>query len=114
MVIYCDTDSIVYKSLPGTYEPECNKYLRGMTDELGGKYIKEFVSNGAKTYAYETNTGEQVVKCKGFTLNKLASDQLTMDAMRHMLHLIMRMLYSSWLTNIPLEAKPRNVVCAVK
>ena len=30
------------------------------------------------------NTGEQVVKCKGFTLNKLASDQLTLDAMRHM------------------------------
>ena len=55
-----------------------------MTDELGGQYIKEFVSNGAKTYAYETNTGEQVVKCKGFTLNKLASDQLTLDAMRHM------------------------------
>ena len=35
-----------------------------MTDELEGDFITEFISNCAKTYAYTTNKGKQVVKCK--------------------------------------------------
>ena len=83
-VLYYDTDSIIYKSSLGEYEPELSNHLGSMSDELGGEYITEFVSNGAKTYAYKTNGGRQVVKCKGFTLNKLASDQITFDVMKDM------------------------------
>ena len=84
-VLYYDTDSvIIFKSVPGLYEPHTSDQIGGMTDELEGDFITEFVSNGAKTYAYTTNKGKQVVKCKGFTLNKLASDRLTLDAMKHL------------------------------
>ena len=44
-----------------------------MTDELGGSYITEYVSNGPNNYAYRTCDGKQVVKVKGFTLNFVAS-----------------------------------------
>ena len=37
-----------------------------------------------KTYAYTTTKGKQVGKCKGFTLNKLASDPLTLEIMKHL------------------------------
>ena len=79
-----DTDSVIFKSVPGLYEPHTSDQIGGMTDELEGDFITEFVSNGAKTYAYTTNKGKQVVKCKGFTLNKLGSDRLTLDAMKHL------------------------------
>ena len=83
-VLYYDTDSIIYKSAPGQYEPPISQHMGGMTDELSGDIITEFVSNGAKTYAYRTNSGDQIIKCKGFTLNKIASDKLTFDAMKNM------------------------------
>lgn len=83
-VLYCDTDSIIYKSSPGDYHPPLSENLGAMSDELGGQYITEYVSNGAKTYAYKTSGGDSVVKCKGFTLNKLASERITFDVMRDM------------------------------
>ena len=55
-----------------------------MTDELGGSYITEYVCNGPKNYAYRTCDGKQVVKVKGFTLNFVASQQLTVDVMKEM------------------------------
>ena len=83
-VLYYDTDSIIYNAAPGQYDPPISQHMGGMTDELSGDIITEFVSNGAKTYAYRTKSGEQVIKCKGFTLNKIASDKLTFDAMKNM------------------------------
>ena len=56
--------------------------MGGMTDELDGCYITEFTSNGAKTYGYKTSDGEQVLKCKGFTLNKITSDKITLNVMK--------------------------------
>ena len=55
-----------------------------MTDELQGDFITEFVSNCSKIYAYTITKGKQVVKCKGSTLNKLASDPLTLETMKHL------------------------------
>ena len=55
-----------------------------MTDELGGSYITEYVSHGPKNYAYCTGDGKKVVKVKGFTLNFVASQQLTFDVMKEM------------------------------
>ena len=83
-VLYYDTDSVIYMSLPGGYEPALGEHLGSMSDELNGEYITEYVPNGAKTYGYRTNAGRQVIKCKGFTLNNIASDQITFDVMREM------------------------------
>ena len=75
-VLYCDTDSIIYRHVEGMYNPPLSQFVGGMTDELGGSYITEYVSNGPKNYAFRTCNGKQVVKVKGFTLNCVAS-QLT-------------------------------------
>ena len=83
-VLYCDTDSVIYKSGPGDNHPSLSDAMGGMTDELGGSFIKEFTSNGAKTYGYRTDDGDEVLKCKGFTLNKLTSDVITFDVMHQL------------------------------
>ena len=82
--LYCDTDSVIYKHSPDQYEPEISEFVGGMTDELSGAFIVEYVSNGPKNYAYRTSDGKQVVKVKGFTLNYLTSSQITFDSMKEM------------------------------
>jgi len=56
-VLYCDTDSLIY--IQNVDEPpkvETRYYLGDLTDELeefgSGSYIEEFVSGGAKNYAF--------------------------------------------------------------
>lgn len=71
-VIYHDTDSCVYKSAPGEDEIEIGDRLGCWSDECGDpetNWIDEFVALGPKSYAYQTKKGEQVVKCKGISLN---------------------------------------------
>ena len=82
--LYCDTDSVIYKHVEGQYNPPLSEFVGGMTDELDGSYITEYLSNGPKNYAYRTADGKQVVKVKGFTLNYVSSRQLTFDAMKEM------------------------------
>lgn len=82
--LYYDTDSVIYKSMPGMYDIPLGDCMGDMTDELDGEYITEFTSTGAKSYAYKTNAGTQSVKCKGFTLNKITSDVLTFETLRDM------------------------------
>ena len=82
--LYCDTDSVIYKHAEGSYNPPLSEFVGGMTDELGGSHITEYVSNGPKNYAYRTADGKQVVKIKGFTLNYVASKQLTFDVIKEM------------------------------
>ena len=53
-----------------------------MTDELGGSYITEYVSNGPKNNAIRTADGKQIGKVKGFTLNYVASKQLNFYVMK--------------------------------
>ena len=83
-VLYCDTDSMIYEWSPGESKIPLGEFIGDMADELDGEHIVEFVSNGAKTYGFKTSGGKQVIKCKGFTLNKYASDVLTFDAMKMM------------------------------
>lgn len=83
-ILYYDTDSIIYQSAPGLYDVPLGDAMGDMTDELDGEYITEFTSTGAKSYAYRTNMGTQIVKCKGFTLNKITSDVLTFETLRGM------------------------------
>ncbi len=40
------------------------------TDELGENvFIEKWLATGPKSYQYRTNTGKDVTKVKGFTLN---------------------------------------------
>ncbi|XP_044596712.1 uncharacterized protein LOC123273376 [Cotesia glomerata] len=55
-VLYCDTDSCIYVSADGQYEPPTGKFLGDLTDELEkegvGSYITSFVTGGPKFYAF--------------------------------------------------------------
>ena len=82
--LYCDTDWIIYRHVEGMYNTPLGEFVGGMTDELGGSYITEYVSNGPKNYAYRTGDGKHVVKVKGFTINCVAFQQLTFNVMKEM------------------------------
>ena len=68
-VLYHDTDSIIYTYKSQEWIPPTGEYLSDLTDELscsrigckgckGGHWIVDFISCGAKNYAYKLNTGE--------------------------------------------------------
>jgi len=88
-LLYTDTDSLVFISVPGMWEPQVGEFLGELTDELTCKkiscqkihdqenfavsapnhFISEFVAGGPKNYAYKLNSGEVVCKIRGFTLD---------------------------------------------
>ena len=75
-VLYCDTDSLIYKVGPGENVLPTGKMLGELTDELDGNLITEFQSSGPKSYSYRTCTpgGEfagECLKIKGFSLKRL-------------------------------------------
>ena len=82
-VCYYDTDSIIYISKPGMYDPPMGDYLGDLTDELDGHHIVEFVSAGPKNYAYRLENGQCCCKVKGFTLNYTNSALINFDTMRN-------------------------------
>ena len=81
-VIYFDTDSIVYKWRPGQPSIPTGDFLGEFKDELQGDIIAEFVSGGAKNYAYQTRAGSSVCKVRGFTLNVRGSAILNFQSMK--------------------------------
>lgn len=84
-VLYFDTDSIIYKKIPGLYEPKIGDYLGEFTNEIDpseGNEIIEFVSCGPKNYSYKLDTGVTHCKVKGFTLNYTASKLIDFDRMK--------------------------------
>ena len=81
-VIYYDTDSVVYVSRLGQFDPPLGDFLGQLTDELGGHYITEFVSAGPKNYAYRMSNGECCCKVKGFSLNNTNSAKINFDTMK--------------------------------
>ena len=56
IVVYYDTDSVIYTSKPGEENPKTGVYLGELTDEVDGDYITTFVSGGPKNYAYELSS----------------------------------------------------------
>ena len=73
-VCYCDTDSIIFTTSPGLWEPILGDYLGDLTDEAPGNTILKFVTGGPKNYAYtlaKPNKKGQTSICKvrGITLN---------------------------------------------
>ena len=70
---YTDTDSLIYLSKKGGYNPKESKYLGGLTSELEeGIFIKRFVTAGCKNYSYLLNKPSKGsisrVVVKGLTL----------------------------------------------
>ncbi|XP_055351662.1 uncharacterized protein LOC129597973 [Paramacrobiotus metropolitanus] len=85
-LLYFDTDSIFFVTRAGLADPPTGIFLGDLTNELKpGQHIVQFVSLGAKTYAYVTNDGESVVKVKGFTINGRTSEQINFKVMLDML-----------------------------
>ena len=59
-VLYYDTDSVIYRQLPGQASIPVGDFLGDMTNELEGEdHIVEFVSGGAKNYGYTTKGGKK-------------------------------------------------------
>ena len=85
-VLYFDTDSVIYVSKPGFWEPEIGDYLGQLTNELGDDdYIVEGVFPGPKNYAFLTKNKETVCKVKGFSLNYKASLKVNFQSMKEMI-----------------------------
>ncbi|XP_055342667.1 uncharacterized protein LOC129591156 isoform X2 [Paramacrobiotus metropolitanus] len=98
-LLYFDTDSIFFVTRPGAVDPPTGIFLGDLTNELKpGQYITQFVSLGAKTYAYVTNDGASVVKVKGFTINGRTSEQINYTTMLDMLENrnVVDILYKPW------------------
>ena len=96
-VLYMDTDSLIYVSRDGDYEPKLGDYLGEFTNELTCKavgckkidckerhYIAEFLSAGPKNYSYRTDIGTSNCKVRGFTLNKTNSLLINFDFMKEL------------------------------
>ena len=68
-VLYTDTDSVIYVSRPGDWEPKLGTSLGEWDNQLepGEDHIRSFVSLGPKTYAYTTDTGRTEIKMKSIT-----------------------------------------------
>jgi hypothetical protein len=74
---------VIYTSKEGEWQPPTGDYLGELTDELDeGDWITEFVCNGPKNYAYQTQGGKRVCKVKGFSLNFGNTQVLDLDSMR--------------------------------
>ena len=84
-VLYFDTDSVIYVSKDGEWEPPTGSYLGELTDELEDGHITTFVSGGPKNYAYETNTSKTVCKVRGITLNYRTVQKVNFNVMCDMI-----------------------------
>ena len=84
-VLYYDTDSVIYVSSPGKYDPPIGDYLGELTNELKkGEHIVEFVSGGPNNYAYKTNRGNEMCKVRGFTLHVTNSQLINFESVKRM------------------------------
>jgi len=82
-VLYYDTDSVLYVSRPGEFDPPLGDYLGDLTDELDkGEHIVEFLSGGPKNYAYKTSENKETCKVRGFTLNYANSQLINFDSVK--------------------------------
>ena len=73
-VLYCDTDSVIFKTSDGEWKPPLGDFLGDLTDETPGNSITHFVTGGPKNYAYKlahpNKKGQQsICKVRGITLN---------------------------------------------
>lgn len=89
------SDSVCFLSVPDQPDPELGQYLGEMTDQLSEDYgensfCTEFVSAGAKNYAYRVAVGgdlnqiKTVIKVRGISINSSCADTVTFDNLKDM------------------------------
>jgi hypothetical protein len=79
-VIYCDTDSIIYKHHPEKHNiPEGE--LLGQWESETKLPIVKVLAIAPKSYGYETSDGKVEVKCKGISLHYNNSKKYNMDSL---------------------------------
>ncbi|MCW4344201.1 MAG: hypothetical protein N0E48_12745 [Candidatus Thiodiazotropha endolucinida] len=88
-VCYCDTDSIIFTTSPGLWEPQLGDYLGDLTDEEPGNTILKFVTGGPKNYAYtllkpNKKGKNSICKVRGITLNYKNLLQINFDTVTGM------------------------------
>ena len=95
-VLYFDTDSVIYTSTLGQWEPPLGDNLGDLTNELsckgvgcdgceGAHYATQFVSAGPKNYAIQTDIGTTITKIRGFSLNHTNSQLLNFDSLKEII-----------------------------
>jgi hypothetical protein len=87
--LYVDTDSIVFSTKQGEYEPPLGDYLGDLTDETSGTDITAFVTGGPKNYAYISSKPDKtghlsICKVRGITLNYKNALQINFDTVKDM------------------------------
>ena len=87
-VLYMDTDSLIFTSKSGDYEPFLCNMLGGWTDEITEKYgqdiyISEYCGIAPKAYGIKLNNNETIVKIKGTTLNLGNTEKLNFDILKN-------------------------------
>ncbi|KAL2078837.1 hypothetical protein ACEWY4_024581 [Coilia grayii] len=81
-LLYSDTDSVIFVTKDGDWEPPLGPYLGDLTDELdSGDFITEFCSSGPKTYGYRTANGRVCMKAKGVTLNTVNAKLIRLETL---------------------------------
>ncbi|XP_059577891.1 uncharacterized protein LOC132248570 [Alligator mississippiensis] len=81
--LYHDTDSVIFVSLEGDWNPPLGDYLGELTSEIPpDEHITEFVSAGPKTYGYKLSGGKVCLKVKGITLNVANSEKVNFETLR--------------------------------
>ena len=82
-ILYMDTDSIIFISIPNKYEPRLGVHLGQLTNEVDpkdGNYIAKFVSAGPKNYSMTLDTGKSKALVKGFALNNTTAKIINFES----------------------------------
>jgi hypothetical protein len=83
-VIYCDTDSIIYKHHPEKHNIKEGNLLGQWESETKLPIIK-VLAIAPKSYGYETTDGKVEVKCKGITLHYNNSKKYNMESLNSLI-----------------------------
>ncbi|XP_067322381.1 uncharacterized protein [Anolis sagrei] len=82
-VLYHDTDSVIFVSKEGEWEPPLGDYLGDLTSEIPpDQTITEFVSIGPKSYGYKLSDGTACMKVKGITLNSANCEKINFTSLK--------------------------------
>ena len=84
-LMYVDTDSIIFISREGQWEPELGNYLGEFTNEIDpsdGEYIVEACCAGPKNYSLKFNTGKTKSTVKGINLHHVASVTIDYESIK--------------------------------
>jgi hypothetical protein len=88
-VLYCDTDSVVFTSAQGEWDPPLGDFLGDLTYEVPNNQITRFITGGPKNYAYclekPNKKGQSsICKVRGITLNFKNSMDINFDTLKDM------------------------------